>query len=379
MRIAFVHDYLTQYGGAERVLESLYSIYADTPRHVYTSFVAPQHLPPPMRTWPVTTSPIARLPFAMRTHRAWLPLYPRIFRQLGAGIEADIVIADTSAWAHHAVPASNTPLLVYCHSPARFLYGDEHYLDATGIPTPMTWAAGHLFSWLRRQDSAAAQRADRIIANSAAVQKRIRDVWGRHAEIVHPPIETARFRPVTECDVQPWFLVVSRLVPHKWIDRAIRASNASGLPLRIIGSGRAERSLRRIAGPQVEFLGQMPDQFVVASMQQCQALLVPGVEDFGMTAVEAQAAGRPVIAAGAGGALETVRHGETGFLVPAGDVDALAEAMIASVARRWDRETILRHAQRFDERYFRRRIRQIVSDLLDDRSGAMSRAQPQEP
>ena len=363
MRIAFVHDYLTQYGGAERVLEVLYSTYADNPRHVYTSFFVPQHLPPPMRTWPVTTSPLARVPFATRTHRAWLPLYPGIFRRIGANIEADVVVADTSAWAHHAAPPSGTPFLVYCHSPARFLYGDEHYLDANDIPEPLGWVTTHLFSWLRRQDIAAAQKPDRIIANSAAVQKRIRDVWGREADIIHPPVDTAQFRPPTERNVQPWFLVVSRLVPHKWIDRAIRASNATGLPLRIIGTGRAERSLKRLAGPQVEFLGQLPDQFVVASMQQCQALLVPGVEDFGMTAVEVQAAGRPVIAAGAGGALETVRDSETGFLVPVGSVDALADAMRATVSKRWDRQAILDHADTFDRRHFQRQIRAVVDDV----------------
>ena len=372
MRIALVHDYLTQYGGAERVLEELYSTYADNPRHVYTSIFAPEQLPHQMRAWPVTASPMASVPFATRTHRTWLPFYPRIFRQLGATIDADVVIADTSAWAHHAAPPGDTPFLVYCHSPARFLYGDQHYLEAADIPAPLDWATTHLFAWLREQDIAAAQKPDRIIANSTAVRKRIRDVWNRDADIIHPPIDTAQFRPPAERTVQPWFLVVSRLVPHKWIDRAIRASNASGLPLRIIGTGRAERSLKRLAGPQVEFLGQLADQHVVAAMQQCQALLLPGVEDFGMTAVEVQAAGRPVIAAGGGGALETVRDGETGFLVPVGEIDAMADAMERAVTTSWDRDAIIDHADSFDVRHFQRQIRRAVSEI----TGRIETARP---
>ena len=367
MRIAFVHDYLTQFGGAERVLDVLYSTFADNPRQVYTSLFVPEHLPPPMRTWPVTTSAFGRIPLAARTHRAWLPLYPGIFRRIGAGIDADVVIADTSAWSHHAAPPDGTPFIVYCHSPARFLYGDEHYLGASDAPGPLRWATTPLFSWLRRQDVAAAQVPDRIIANSRTVRTRIRDLWHREAEVIHPPVDTARFRPTAERKVQPWFLVVSRLVPHKWIDRAILASNQTGLPLRIIGTGRAERRLRRLAGPQVEFLGQLPDQFVVAAMQQCQALILPGVEDFGMTAVEVQAAGRPVIAAGLGGALETIRDGETGFLVEVGNIDALADAMVAATTQRWDCDLILRHAETFDVRHFQDRIRRVVDEVARNR------------
>jgi glycosyltransferase involved in cell wall biosynthesis len=364
MRIAFVHDYLTQYGGAERVLEVLYTTWADNPRHVYTSIFAPDRLPPRMRDWPVTTSLISRLPLASRTHRAWLPFYPSIFRRLGRSItDSDIVITDTSAWAHHAQPPDRIPFLVYCHSPARFLYGDEHYLEALDLPPLAARLASPLFDWLRRQDIAAAQRPDRIIANSAAVKQRIRELWERDAEIIHPPVDTDRFRPEGQVDVAPWFLVVSRLVPHKWIERAIEASNASGLPLRVIGTGRAERGLRALAGPQVTFMGQMPDRDVAAAMQRCQALILPGVEDFGLTAVEAQAAGRPVIAAAAGGAMETVRDGETGLLVPVGDVEALAEAMRQATRRPWDREAIMDHAETFDVRHFRRRIRAVVAEM----------------
>lgn len=364
MRIAFVHDYLTQYGGAERVLDVLYTTFADNPRHVYTSVIVPERLPAHMRTWPITPSPASDVPLLGRAHRLWLPLYPAIFRRLGTSITGvDIVIADSSAWALHAAPTDDTPFLVYCHSPARFLYGDEEYLGAQPLSRVMRRLSEPLFGWLRRQDRAAAQTPDRIVANSAAVRDRIRRVWGREAEIVHPPTDTARFRPDTPPEVQPWFLVASRLVPHKWIDRAIAASNETGLPLHVIGTGRAERLLRAAAGPQVTFRGQVPDREVVAAMQQCRALILPGTEDFGLTAVEAQAAGRPVIAAAGGGALETVRHGETGLLVPVGDVNAMAEAMREAERICWDGEAIMAHAQLFDTRHFEERMRAIVAEM----------------
>lgn len=367
MRIAFVHDYLTQYGGAERVLDVLYSTYADNPRHVYTSIVAPDELPPHMRDWPITTSPLTRLPFSNKTHRAWLPLYPRIFRNLGQTItDANVVVADSSAWSHHAHPPGNIPFVVYCHSPARFLHGDQQYLDASSIPFPLDRGIRTLFDRLRAQDVEAAQKPDRIIANSAAVEQRIRRVWNRESTVIHPPVLTARFHTSTALEPEPWFLVVSRLVPHKWVDRAIRASNRTGLPLRIIGTGRAEQSLRRIAGSQVAFRGMRPDAEVITDMQRCQALILPGIEDFGMTAVEAQAAGRPVIAACGGGALETVQDGETGLLVPVGDEDALAEAMHAAISRTWNRQAVMSKADQFDVRHFQRRMRSVVDDLAGD-------------
>ena len=371
MRVAFVHDYLTQYGGAERLLDVLYTTYADYPRHIYTSMIAPDQLPAHIRDWPVTTSVIARLPLTSKTHRGWLPFYPQIFRKIGRSIDdADIVIADTSAWSHHAKPAGDTPFLAYCHSPARFLHGDRHYLAATSIPTPLARASAHLFDRLREQDIAAAQLPDRIIANSAVTRERIGNVWGRDAEVIYPPIHTARFRPSEEREIQSWFLVVSRLVPHKWIERAIQASNRTGLPLRIIGAGRADRALRKVAGPQVEFRGPRSDDEVISDMQVCQALILPAPEDFGMTAVEAQAAGRPVIGACDGGVLETVRDGETGILVPVGDIDALAEAMYAVTDRSWDRGAILSQAEQFDICHFQRRIRTVVNELVQSKKSA---------
>ena len=362
MRVALVHDYLTQYGGAERVLEVLHRMYPQAP--VFTSLYDADHLPDDLRNWDIRTSPIAKLPGAEQTHRIWTPLYPQIFAGLGRMIpsDVDVVIADSSAWSHHAAPRSvDVPLISYCHSPARFLYGDRDYLAATRLGALQPLANG-VFSALRAQDQRAAKRVTQFIANSNAVRERIRRVYDRDAEVIYPPIDTDRFRPADNVQPEEWYLVVSRLVPHKWIDRAVRASTAAQVPLKVIGSGRAEAELRALAGPTVEFLGELSDAEVVDHMQRCKALILPGVEDFGMTAVEAQAAGRPVIAAGAGGALESVIDGVTGWHFDPADQNELVALLLQD--RVWDSARIQGHAAAFGLDAFQKNMRASVERVM---------------
>lgn len=362
MRVALVHDYLTQYGGAERVLEVLHGMYPDAP--VFTSLYDPEHLPDELQEWDIRTSPLSRLPGADKTHRLWTPIYPQIFRQLGHSIpnDVDAVIADSSAWSHHAAPSStDIPLISYCHSPARFLYGDRDYLEAAKLG-PLRPLANGVFSMLRAQDKKAAKRVTQFVANSNAVRDRIRNVYDRDAKVVYPPIDIERFKPTKPVDPEDWFLVVSRLVPHKWIDRAVRGCTAANVPLKVIGSGRAEAELRAIAGPTIEFLGERSDADVVNHMQRCKALILPGVEDFGMTAIEAQAAGRPVIAARGGGALETVVDGKTGWHFSTTDQSELVALLLQSKA--WDTSRIQHHAAGFGREAFEAHIRQIVGDTI---------------
>ena len=363
MRVALVHDYLTQYGGAERVLEALHH---HLPRAtVYTSLYQADQMPPSWRCWDIRASVLTRIPGANGAHRLWLPLYPLIFRQLGRRIaEADIVIADSSAWSHHTRPASGAPVICYCHSPARFLYGDDDYLRATELPRITRPLVEALFGVLRRLDRRAARKVTRYVANSQAVRARIRAAYGVDATVIHPPVDVARFRPATPVTPEDWFLVVSRLVPHKWIDRAIRACTAAGLPLKVIGDGRARTSLERIAGPTITFLGELPDAEVVDHMQRCQALIIPGVEDFGLTAVEAQAAGRPVVAAGAGGALESIVPGRTGLFFDPRDEASLIAALREAQRIDWSSEAIQCHAARFDTAHFLERMDAVIRDVV---------------
>lgn len=363
MRVALVHDYLTQYGGAERVLDVLVQGYPDATIH--TSFYDPAAFPATWNTWRIKESPIARLPGARRTHRAWIPLYPAIFGAIGQSLtDVDVVIADSSAWSHHAHPPDGIPLIVYCHSPARFLHSDRHYLGATKFSRLATPALGPAFHGLRALDRRAARRATRVIANSATVAERVRRVWGIDATVVYPPVDVERFRPATAVQAEDWMLVVSRLVPHKWIDRAVRACTRANVPLKVIGAGRARKSLEAIAGPTVTFVDAQPDHIVVDHMQRCRALILPGVEDFGMTAVEAQGAGRPVLAARGGGALETVVHGETGLLWDIEDPEGLDRALAEATTRRWDSDAIMAHAGRFSRQVFLDGIRREVRTTL---------------
>lgn len=365
LRVALVHDYLTQYGGAERVLLALHDLFPAAP--VFSSVADRDALPAESAVWDVRETRLSRLPGSKRIHRSLIPLYPRVFRDLRDDLaQFDVVIADSSAWAHHAGVAEHTALVCYCHSPARFLYGDATYLGPAGLPFGVRHAAHLAFAGLRRSDRRAAARVDRYVANSRNVASRIARVYGRRVTVVYPPIDVDRF---ASPDTPPadWFAVVSRLVPHKRIDLAVRAATRYGFRLKVAGTGRAERALREMAGPTVEFLGDIDDAGIAQLLRECRALLLPGLEDFGMTAVEAQAAGRPVIAFRAGGALESVLPGVTGLLFGAQTVESLAAAIDAFHGQEWDSAAARTNAARFGIPRFR-------AEMLEEiEAGVMAR------
>ncbi|HWV23208.1 MAG TPA: glycosyltransferase [Thermomicrobiales bacterium] len=364
MRVALVHDYLTQYGGAERVLEVLHNHFPGAT--VYTSIYDPDHLPDSFREWDIRTSPLQRIPGATVSHRLWTPFYPAIFGHVGFHDirDADVVIAESSAWAHHAHPRCNIPVLCYCHSPARFLYGDPNYMDAARLPNVLRPLTNSVFSGLRWLDRRAARRLTHVAGNSDAVRQRIERDWGVPASVLHPPVDVERFRPSSPVEPEDWYLVVSRLVPHKWIDRAVRACTTANVPLKVIGSGRSERELRKIAGPTIEFLGERRDQTVVDHMQRCKALILPGIEDFGMTSVEAQAAGRPVFAARGGGALESVTEGVSGLFFGPTNEQELVDLL--TTEHEWDTNAIQANATRFSVDVFLRKLDALVNEVLSE-------------
>lgn len=366
MRVALVHDYLTQYGGAERVLDVLHERFPGAP--VFTSLLDLDALPAHYRQWTIHESVLGTLPWAERYHRLLLPLYPTAFRRFAGQLAPfDLVIADSSAWSHHVRVHRDAVVVCYCHSPGRFLYGDPEYLAPARIPAPLRLLSGPLFAWLRRRDRQAARRVDRYIANSQNVRQRILRAYGRDATVIYPPVDTERFAPARIEPPEEWFLVVSRLVPHKRIDLAIDAFNALRLPLKIIGTGRAMDDLRRRAGPTIEFLGPLDDAAVIRHLQRCRALILPGAEDFGLTAVEAQAAGRPVIAYGAGGALESIVPGETGLYFTHPTASCLAAVVMEFSRRQWDPERALAHAARFSKQRFLQELDAEIDRALQDR------------
>lgn len=361
VRVGLVHDYLTQFGGAERVLAALHELFPEAP--IFCSIADPDSLPGFAAQWDVRQSAIARLPGAASYHRAMIPVYPAIFRRFEADLrEFDIVIVDSSAWAHHVPVEPGTGLLCYCHSPARFLYGDRDYLEPAALPPGVRHAMHAVFSGLRRSDRKAAERVDRFIANSRNVAARIEWTYRRHATVIYPPVDLPPFRP----DVQPedWFLAVSRLVPHKRVDLAVRACTRYGIPLKVVGAGRSEQELRAMAGPTVEFLGRLDDAEVHELMARCKGFILAGSEDFGISAVEAQAAGRPVIAFGAGGALESVIPGETGLFFSERTAESLMTAIRQFDTVAWSPERARANAERFSKARFQREIMEEVRAVL---------------
>lgn len=363
MRVALVHDYLTQHGGAERVLEALHELYPDAP--VFTSIFDPHALPADYRQWDIRQSPMRWLPCAPAYHRVLVPVYPAVFGAFARRLRGfDVVLADSSAWAHHARAAPDAAHIVYCHSPARFLHRDRAYLAPARLPGVLNAVAPAMFAALRAWDRRAARRVDRYIANSRAVSDRIKRAYGIDAPVIYPPVDLERYAPPVPAPApEDWYLIVSRLVPHKRVDLAVAACTHGNIPLRVIGEGRALPDLQAMAGPTVEFLGRQEDEAVVEHVRRCRALILPAMEDFGMTAVEAQAAGRPVIAFAAGGALESVVDGETGILFREQTPAALVAAIRASEPISWDAGRILANTRRFGKARFIQEMAAAVEEV----------------
>ncbi len=356
MRLALVHDYLNQHGGAERVLEHLHGMYPAAP--IYTSMYAPDLMPPRYRQMDVRTSFMQRLPGVHRHHQPYLLGYPLAFESFHlAGY--DVVLSNSSAFAKGVVTPPETLHVCYCLTPMRWAWAYHEYVDREQIGGALRRALPLVMHYLRLWDVASAQRVDRFVAISRAVAARVRKYYGREAAVIYPPVDVERFTP-RAAPPDDFYLIVSRLVPYKRVDLAVAAFNALGWPLKIVGDGRDRAALQRRAKANVEFLGRLPDDAVRDLMARCRAFLFPGLEDFGIAPVEAQAAGRPVVAYAGGGALDTVRDGETGVLFQEQSAAALAEAVRRCADLVLAPATIRAHAERFSATRFRRELSEYV-------------------
>jgi glycosyltransferase involved in cell wall biosynthesis len=355
MKLALVHDWLNQIGGAEDVLEALVALYPNKP--LYTSIYAPDLMPGEYRTWDIQRLWIDRLPGIHRHHQPYLPVYPLAWGGLDLSVY-DVVLSNKSGFCHGFQHGANTLHICYCLAPTRYVWQLDSYIAREGLGRPIEWALRPLVNALKRWDYHAAQRVQHFIAISTDIQARIKTYYGRESVIIYPPVETARFQPVSQ--IEDYYLIVSRLIPYKRIDLAVQAATRLGVPLKIGGKGRDLERLKVMAGPTVEFLGYVPDDELPGLMARCKAFLFPGLEDFGITPVQAQAAGRPVIAFGGGGALDTVIPGKTGALFHEMTADALAGVMEHFDAGAYDTQAIRAHALRFDTGVFNRQISRYV-------------------
>lgn len=368
MRVAIVHDWLNQVGGAESVLEVLKEIYPQAPIH--TSIYWPKAMPLQYGEWDIRTSGLNRLPFIKRRHQPFLPLYPLAFEGFDlSGYE--LVISNKSAFCHGVITPPETVHVCYCLTPTRFLWDYHGYVRHEGTnPVARALLAPFLYG-LRLWDRAAADRVDHFVGISETVRRRIRKFYRREAEVIHPPVDTRRFQVHERHD--DYFLIVSRLIPYKRLELAVQAFNMLGLPLKIIGDGRDRPRLQAAANSNIEFLGRLTGDQVVEYFSRCRAFVFPGEEDFGIAPLEAQAAGRPVIAYAGGGALETVVEGETGLFFREQTAESLAEVISAFDADAFDGAAIRRYAKGFDREAFKSRLRAFVDERLG-RSAKLSEA-----
>jgi glycosyltransferase involved in cell wall biosynthesis len=355
MRVALVHDYLTQMGGAERVLLALHELFPEAP--VFTSLYAPHAVDERFQHMEIRPSALQRWPLARRHSRWLLPLYPYIFDHLDLRA-FDLVISDSSAFAKGVVTRPDALHICYCHTPMRWAWGYEEYIEREQLGRLRRMLLRPLISRQRLWDYASAARVDYFIANSPTIAARIAKYYRRESSIIPPPVETHRFGLA---DVhENYFLVVSRFVPYKRIDIVVEAFTRNGLPLRIVGSGRDEGRLRRMAGRNIRFMGRLSDGMVADQMARCRALIFPGEDDFGLTPIEVQACGRPVIAYAAGGALTTIVEGSTGIFFSEQTAESLQHALTRFDDAYFDPEAIRRHAEDFDTQRFLRRISQFI-------------------
>lgn len=356
MKVALVHDWLTTLGGSERVVLTLARMFPGAP--VFTSVHDPERLPAEFRTLDVRPSFLQRLPGAARHHQALLPLMPLAFEQHDLR-GFDLVISSHHACAKGVVVDASALHVSYVHTPMRYAWDLAPDYAKTLSPVKRALAAP-LLHYLRLCDVAASLRVDQFVANSRVVAGRIAKHYRRESQVVHPPIRVADFpAPGTHAADDP-YLVVSRLVPYKRVDLAIEAARLANRRLRVVGDGPLYRELRAMAGKDVEFLGHVPDALVRQELARCRALLFPGFEDFGLTPLEAMACGRPVIAYGRGGALETVVSGVTGTFFGEQTAASLAEAIARFESQSFAPEAIRRHAAGYDEAVFAEKFRALV-------------------
>lgn len=357
MKLALVHDWLNQIGGAEDVLDTLVKLYPDTP--LYTSIYAPELMPPHYRQWDIRTLWLDKLPGIHKHHQPYLPMYPLGWGGLDLS-DYDVVLSNKSGFCHGFKHGDNTLHICYCLAPTRYVWQLENYIAREGLGTTVLAALRPLVAVMRRWDYAAAQRVQHFIAISSDIQQRIKTYYNRDSVIIFPPVDTTRFQPVPASEVEDYYLIVSRLIPYKRIDLAVQAATRLGVRLKIGGKGRDMERLRAMAGPTVEFLGYVPDDELPTLMARCKAFLFPGFEDFGITPVQAEAAGRPVIAYGGGGALDTVIPGKTGELFSELTVDSLVSVMQGFDATRYNPDVIRQHALQFDTQVFNSQISSFV-------------------
>ena len=356
-RVAIAHDYLVDSGGAERVVIALHEQFPDAP--IFTSVVDPRTTFPIFNTLDIRASFLQRLPVRKSNYKLLLPFFPLAFESFDLS-DYDVVISSASAFAKGVITSSDTLHVCYCYTPPRFAWRYHEYVAQENLGRLqrllISWVAHYLRGW----DFAAAQRVDEFVSVSEITRRRVQKNYRRESVVIYPPVDVESYTPRSE--IGDYYLIVSRLAPYKRIDIAVQAFNDLGLPLKIVGAGIDAPRLRAMAKSNIEFLGHVPQNQLADLYASARAIIFPGVEDFGLVPLEANAAGRPVIAFAAAGALETVIDGVTGVFFREQTPDALASAVRETDVNRFDARVLRAHAEQFSKTQFQKQLAAFVEE-----------------
>lgn len=359
MKVALVHDWMNQTGGAEDVLEAMVEIFPEAP--IYTSLYAPEKMPQHWRDWDVRTSFIDRLPFSHRRQQLYFPFYPMAMEQFDLR-EYDLILSNKSGFCHGVITGEETVHICYCLTPTRYVWRYQQYAEQEKISRPVRLMLQPFLRGLRQWDKLAADRVDDFIAISEAVRRRIAKIYRRDSDIIHPPVNVQRFEPSAK--VEDYYLFVGRLVPYRRIDLLVEAFNKIKRPLLVAGTGRDRSRLEDMADPNVTFLGYVPEEDLPGLFARARAFVFPGEEDFGIAPIQAMAAGRPVIAFAAGGALETVVPG-TGKLFAEQSVADIIQAVEEFDPASVDVVNLRKHAEKYDVDVFKRKLTGFIDQKFN--------------
>jgi len=360
MKVALVHDYLNQYGGAERVLEAFCQIFPKAP--IYTLLYDGEKTGFAFEGKDIRTSFLQKIPFVKSHHRPFLMLMPLAIEQFDFS-EYDLVLSDSASYAKGIITSPETLHICYCHTPIRYAWDDSHkYIEEFGYSKVIKKIIPFFMNYIRLWDEKASKRADKFISNSKFVSERIRKYYHRESEVIHPPVKANLFYLAKKTD--DYFLLVGRFLPYKRFDLAIDAFNQLGLPLKIIGDGPDRKRLEKKSNKNIEFVGLVPDYKLKDYYAHCQAFIFPQEEDFGITAVEAMASGRPVIAYKGGGVLEIIQQGITGLFFENQTSKDLVEVLKNFNSSDFDPKIIRERAMKFDEENFKKKIKKFINKTI---------------